>query len=75
MISRAATKQPSQEQAKSIVIVVLRRITHFRTHPVGQDISQTLGNHLPSGEEGNYCAEKEVVCVNERICVLGVMAG
>jgi hypothetical protein len=46
----------------------LRRITGFTSHLAGQNISQTLGNHLPSGEE-ELCRKGSSVCERARLCL------
>lgn len=45
----------------------LCRITGFTSHLAGQNISQTLGNHLPSGEK-ELCRKGSSVC-EEHICL------
>lgn len=68
MTSRAETKQHSKEQAKNVVICFLHRITGFTSHPAGKDISQILGNHLPSGEE-ELCRKGSSVCERAHLCL------
>lgn len=49
---------------KVLVFGFLNKIAHFKSHPEGQDTSQTKGIASP-GEVGRLYSEKEVLCVNE----------